>query len=126
MTLIFVYGTLKRGDKNHHYLAGQTFVGPAWTVPGFRLYDLGDYPGMVESEGDQHGVAGEVWSVDPECLARLDLLEGVSVGLYRRGPVRLREPFADRSVDAYYFLHPTAGCTDLGSRWDCGNPTADR
>lgn len=42
--LLFVYGTLQRGRVNHGQLAGQRFVGPARTVPGFRLYDLGAIP----------------------------------------------------------------------------------
>ena len=46
-TLVFVYGTRKRGGSNHHYLAGQTLIGTARTVAGFTLYSLGDYPGLV-------------------------------------------------------------------------------
>ncbi len=45
--LLFVYGTLKRGCRNHRHLAGQAFVGPARTAPGFTLYDLGGYPGIA-------------------------------------------------------------------------------
>ena len=33
-TLLFVYGTLKRGCRNHANLVGQRFVGEARTVPG--------------------------------------------------------------------------------------------
>ena len=64
MTLIFVYGTLMRGGQNHHYLAQQQFIGPARTRPGFTLYSLGEYPGMVASTDQQHAVDGEIWSVD--------------------------------------------------------------
>ena len=54
MKLIFVYGTLKRGGHNHHFIYRQTFAGPAHTTPGFTLFDLGGYPGLVadiEAEG---------------------------------------------------------------------------
>jgi len=37
MTRIFVYGTLKRGGRNHHFMAGQQFVGEARTAPGYTL-----------------------------------------------------------------------------------------
>ena len=100
-TLLFVYGTLKRGCSNHHYLAGQTFVGDARTPPGFALYDLGGYPGIAVKPDDCDGVVGEVWSVDDAALERLDHFEGVHEGLYRREPVRLRPPFADQSIQAY-------------------------
>ena len=62
--LLFVYGTLKRGCCNHRHLAGQRFVGPARTVPGFTLYDLGGYPGLAPAPEDTAGVAGEIWAVD--------------------------------------------------------------
>ena len=70
-TPLFVYGTLKRGGSNHHHLAGQTFLGPARTTPGFTLFSLGAYPGLVAAPADTRGVTGELWSVDAACLARL-------------------------------------------------------
>ena len=117
MSLVFVYGTLKRGGSNHTHLAGQAFVGEARTAPGFRLYQLDGYPGMVALAGDHAGVTGEVWSVNAACLAQLDLLEGVAEGLYRREPVPLLAPFAGRSVEAYLYARSVAGRKDLGSTW---------
>ena len=117
MSLVFVYGTLTRGGSNHAHLAGQTLVGEARTAPGFRLYQLADYPGMIALAGDRAGVTGEVWSVDAACLARLDHLEGVAEGLYRREPVPLLAPFTGRSVDAYLYAQSVAGRRDLGSTW---------
>jgi gamma-glutamylcyclotransferase (GGCT)/AIG2-like uncharacterized protein YtfP len=108
-TLLFVYGTLKRGGANHRQLAGQNFVGPAQTAPGFRLYDLGDYPGMIAESDDRTGVAGELWSVDPACLARLDIFEGVPEGLYRRETIPLRPPFHEQLVQTYLYTPPIAG-----------------
>jgi gamma-glutamylcyclotransferase (GGCT)/AIG2-like uncharacterized protein YtfP len=116
-TLLFVYGTLKRGCNNHPHLAGQKFVGAARTPPGYRLYDLGGYPGIAVQPDDHNGVVGEVWSVDDAALERLDHFEGVHEGLYRRGPLPLLPPFADQSVQAYISeLNPT-GRPDLGSSW---------
>jgi len=59
-TLLFVYGSLQRGCRNHHLLAGQEFLHIARTVPRYRLYDRGSYPCLVEEP--EHGVAvqGEV------------------------------------------------------------------
>lgn len=116
-TLLFVYGTLKRGCSNHRHLADQTFVGPARTSSGFRLHDLGGYPGIVARPDDTDGVVGEVWSVDPGALRRLDEFEGVHEGLYRREPIPLLPPFAGQSVDAYISVLPAAGRPDVGSEW---------
>ena len=116
-TLLFVYGTLKRGCSNHRYLAGQRFVGLARTPPGYRLYDLGGYPGIGVNPGDDDGVVGEVWSVDGETLARLDKFEGVHEGLYRREPLPLLAPFSGQRIDAYVSALPASGRPDVGSEW---------
>lgn len=117
MYLIFVYGTLKRRGENHHYLAQQTFVDVARTAAGYRLFELGGFPGMVEHAADRHGVVGEVWSVDAACRLRLDELEGVAEGLYQRKQVRLLPPFAAEEVAAYFYPHSVAGRTEIGSVW---------
>lgn len=116
MTHLFVYGTLKRGCKNHRHLAGQTFVGEARSVPGYRLYDLGDYPGVIAAPTDMAGVTGEVWSVDDAALAHLDEFEGVSEGLYRRERIRLLPPFDQ--VEAHTYLYNRdPGTRPLGPTW---------
>lgn len=101
--LLFVYGTLKRGRANHHVLAGQNFLGEARTIAGYRLYHLGEYPGLVPAAADRAGVSGEIWSVTPVALARLDAFEGVPEGLYRRAPIPLQPPFAGRHVETYIY-----------------------
>ena len=107
--LLFVYGTLKRNGSNHSFLAGQSFRGETRTVPGFKLVNLGDYPGMVVDPSDGRGVAGEVWSVDLECVIKLDELEGLAEGLYRRERIRLRAPFDQSEVETYIYALGTLG-----------------
>lgn len=116
MTHLFVYGTLKRGCKNHHLIAGQTFVGEARSAPGYRLYDLGDYPGMVVDADDTEGVTGEIWSVTPDALKRLDAFEGVGQGLYRREPVALIAPFAQTAAHTYLY-NRDPGARRIGPTW---------
>lgn len=116
-TLLFVYGTLKRGCSNHRQLEGQSFVGLARTPPGYRLYDLGGYPAIVAEPADRAGVVGEVWSVTPEALEQLDHFEGVHEGLYRREPIPLLPPFDRQSIDAYVSALPIVGRRDVGSEW---------
>ena len=117
MSLIFVYGTLKRGGSNHHLMAGQQFLGEARTPPGFRLYELGGHPGMIVKSDDRTGVTGEVWSVDDACLTQLDILEGLVEGIYRRVPIKLLPPFADQSTETYLYAQSIEGRADIGSTW---------
>lgn len=114
--LIFVYGSLKRGESNHREMAEQTFVGFARTVPGYRLFDLGEYPAMVAQPADQEGVQGEVWFVDDACLAHLDRFEGTPT-YYRREPIKLLPPFADQAVETYVYAQSVLGHPELGSVW---------
>ena len=117
-TLLFLYGTLKRGYSNHAYLAGQEFLGEARTPPGFQLYDLNGYPGMVvESAPPAEGVSGEVWRIDPPTLEQLDQLEGLAEGLYRRERVPLLPPFHDHPVEAYIYARSVAHRRRIGSNW---------
>ncbi len=123
MTTLFIYGTLKRGGSNHVFLAGQHFLGPARTTPGFTLYSLGDYPGMVRAPGDTAGVTGELWSVDDACLAELDRLEGLDEGLYERIDVLLAPNPLPGSAQTYLYLRPFDGLQPLGTDWPVGPVT---
>ena len=117
MTTVFVYGTLKRGGSNHRFLAGQNFIGPARTVPGYTLYSLGDYPGMVREPGAIAGVTGELWSVDANCLAELDRLEGLDEGLYERAEVQIAPNLFAATAQSYLYLRPHQGFAPLGDTW---------
>jgi len=86
MTTVMVYGTLKRGGYNHHLLEKAEYIGEA-TVRGFRLYRMGGFPAASRSWVEPR-VFGEVFRVTPEQLARLDQLEGVAAGWYRRQVVQ--------------------------------------
>lgn len=88
---VFVYGTLRRGGSNHFRLAGAEFISIG-TVRG-RLYRIDWYPGLVLDEtGDE--IHGDVYAVDAELLAALDIFEGLSAGEidgseYRRVPATI-------------------------------------
>lgn len=89
MSRLFVYGTLKRGLRNHTMLSHCPFIGQAMTFARFYLVDLGAYPGMVPFRATlvKRGVArslcapvrGEVYDISksPSLLEKLDDLEGV-------------------------------------------------
>ena len=115
-SLIFVYGSLKRGYGLHHLLEGQAFRGPATTCPLYRIFDLGSYPGLVDwPEGLV--VQGELYVVDAECLKRLDEAEGVDEGLYARRVIKLQPPFDVVEAFAWFWLNKVAGLRDCGTSW---------
>ncbi|CAM0878247.1 unnamed protein product [Alopecurus aequalis] len=95
-TLVFTYGTLKRGFSNHALLqdlslAGDaTFAGAAATAAPLPLV-CGPYrvPFLLNLPGSGQRVKGELYSVTARGLARLDELEGVSRGHYERLPVEV-------------------------------------
>lgn len=112
MTRVFVYGTLKRGGDNHEWLAGQRFVTTARTLPRYRMFDLGGYPGMVR---DDEGVAveGEIWEVDEGGLIRLDVLEDVDGGEYERVKIELE----DGDAEGYIYLQSIKDRPEAGVCW---------
>ena len=71
--LLFVYGTLMRGEPAHRMLTGRaTFVDDGHL--GGTLLHLDRHPGLVDGPGR---VWGEVWRlVTPELLQTLDEYEG--------------------------------------------------
>lgn len=83
MPLLFVYGTLLRGEPNHRLLSGARFVGHHATEAAYTMYDLGGYPGVVD-EGET-AIRGEVYGVNGRTLTVIDRLEEVPVEYLRGG-----------------------------------------
>ena len=127
MSPIFVYGTLKRGHSRAHFLQGQSLVGLVSSDPDYRLFQVAEYPGLVEvSRGTGMSVVGEVWLVSPDCLQRLDEEEGVSFGEYERRTIRIcRDSLVPAeeitvdfdSIEAYFYLRPITNCHACGPCW---------
>jgi gamma-glutamylcyclotransferase (GGCT)/AIG2-like uncharacterized protein YtfP len=116
LSLIFVYGSLKRGYALHHLLATQQSQGNAVTRPLYRLFDLGSWPGLIEWP-DGLAIRGEVYQVDAECLQRLDEAEGVAEAQYARRPILLQPPFDRDEVHAWFWLRSVNGLPDCGEQW---------
>lgn len=89
LNYVFVYGSLKQGFHNHHHLEKSLFLGNA-QVKG-ELLDIrprGDFPALLGKKNDASKptwVQGEVYIVDNDTLAQLDILEGEGQ-LYDRKP----------------------------------------
>jgi gamma-glutamylcyclotransferase (GGCT)/AIG2-like uncharacterized protein YtfP len=106
--LVFVYGTLRRGDARSmsSRFPSSKFIADA-TVSG-SLYDLGAYPGLLLNESDSP-VTGEVYEVDDETLKRLDEFEASSNYLRKQVEIPLgthtRTCWAYEPDPEFYSLH---------------------
>ncbi|KAG7391547.1 hypothetical protein PHYPSEUDO_004617 [Phytophthora pseudosyringae] len=98
-TLVFVYGTLKTGLYNYTaYLQPAIALGKAallgaarTTMEDFHLVldDEAFYPCLYRAPQNEGGyrVVGEIYSVDDDTLAALDVLEEVDDDLYARDEI---------------------------------------
>ena len=108
--LVFTYGTLMKGERNHYLLLDEDFVSDA-TCKGFKIFNLGTYPGIVAGNGT---ICGELYSVDDETLKRLDSLEEEGA-LYIRNKIVINTPQQEFEAFVYiYNLNIPNSCFDHG------------
>ena len=107
---VFVYGSLMQGLQYHHLLGSADFLGDDRTQDGFRLLSLGPYPAAVEGPGTS--IRGELYSVNPTTLRRLDLLEGVP-DLYERRRVSLQS-----GREAWMYVMPARAIPRDRGTWE--------
>lgn len=99
--LVFLYGTLKSGQPNHHFITSdptaKLLMDDAY-VQG-TMYDMGPYPGI---DPKSPGMSiGEVWDVSAHTLSRLDQYESHPT-FYVRQEVPLLGCTATWQVWAYF------------------------
>ena len=70
--MVFVYGTLMKGEANEHYLENSTCMGPA-VLEGHDMYNVGWYPAIIPGDGM---VVGELYRVPLKDIPAIDMLEG--------------------------------------------------
>lgn len=97
--VLFVYGSLKRGFPNHHWMRGALFLKEAQTAPRYALGELDGYP--VLCRDGERSIHGELFAVDERIRATLDRFEGSA---YARAEVML----ADGSSAEAYVAEPHA------------------
>jgi len=102
---LFVYGTLREGEKNHHKLKGSKSLGDK-TLSGF-IRTEGTGPAIVPG-GKNDTVDGELYAVEPEVLSEIDEYEGSE---YPRELVQL-----DDGTEAYVYIYkPKQNKESIGS-----------
>lgn len=99
-TLVFVYGTLKRGGAWNHLLRDAEFLGSGMTVDR-RPMIIDGIPYLLDEDAG-HQVRGELFGVDASTLRALDSLEGNGRWYERRIKTVV---VSDERYDAFiYFL----------------------
>ena len=71
--LVFVYGTLKRGQRNAHFLEAAEYVGEFITREDFYMYEFDDYPAVCEQ--GSNAIHGEIYRITDFQFGALDELE---------------------------------------------------
>lgn len=110
-TVVFVYGTLKRGFANHPLLERAEYLSEARTRGAWPMVVAGRWfvPCLLDRPGSGHRVRGELYAVGAETLRALDELEGVGEpdGYDRRRIEVVREPGGRaEEVEVYFKREP--------------------
>jgi len=101
--LLFVYGTLRSGGENDHYLERAVCVERSCWTAG-ELHDTGDgYPALKRHPKKR--VVGELYVVDAEILAKIDELEDYVVNGDNNLYERIRQTVCGkRQHQAYVYI----------------------
>jgi gamma-glutamylaminecyclotransferase len=92
---VFVYGTLKHGERLHHLLEGPgcSYIGRGWTArTDFVLRRTNDKPfgfPILLQQTVGLSVAGEVYEIPDTVLSRLDFAESNGI-MYEREELQIR------------------------------------
>lgn len=106
--LLFVYGSLKRGQANHDQLGRAVFLRAARTRPVFALRTIDGYPALVSGRG---AVLGELYRIATPELSQLDEFEGDA---YERQWIELE---TGELALGYVARQPATGDPYPGNEW---------
>ena len=106
--LLFVYGSLKRGQPNHHELGPARFVAEVSTVPQFALRVMAGYPLLAAG---LQSIRGELFTLPTRHLSSLDVFEGEA---YERREIQLLD---GRCATTYMARDPSVGDAFSGDEW---------
>jgi gamma-glutamylcyclotransferase (GGCT)/AIG2-like uncharacterized protein YtfP len=119
MTRLLVYGTLRKDERAHAALKGAQFITEA-RVPGFDMFALYGFPGVVENKDNKEGIVGEVYDVDENTMSYLDFYEGFVPERPRDSHfVRQIVNVNEEATDLYVYNHDVEGM--LAKRIPSGN-----
>jgi gamma-glutamylcyclotransferase (GGCT)/AIG2-like uncharacterized protein YtfP len=106
--LVFVYGTLKKGQRNHHLLKDADYFGKATTTKPYWMYSTGEYPVCMNRSDGGTLISGELYECNDLTLSHLDMLEA-HPDLFKRELTVIDMADKGTTVSAWmYFGTPTA------------------
>jgi gamma-glutamylcyclotransferase (GGCT)/AIG2-like uncharacterized protein YtfP len=113
---LFVYGTLKQGEKRHSLLDDKWYVGPATTTLDnycLREYRKGGFPILkYEPEYEHRGhIEGELYSVPARVIRHLDQIEQ-NGELFKRRRIKLKDPSGKQHYAWCYYGNPLYWVSD--------------
>lgn len=107
---LFVYGTLKVGEPNHHWLSDTKngyakFICKAATTKKMPLVIATRYniPFLISKEGMGNYIAGEIYEVDDKMMKNCDILEDYP-NLYDKEIQDLNIGVGDGTIPCYIYL----------------------
>tara|TARA_R100000781_G_scaffold94684_2_gene59007 strand:+ start:3216 stop:3812 length:597 start_codon:yes stop_codon:yes gene_type:complete len=113
---VFVYGTLKMGGHNHHYLKDSKFV-QHFLFPELTLIETGyGFPAAIMNEGSS--VYGEIYQINNKTLLNLDRLEGEGSLYFRKERSITLEDLRGVRVKVYIWGRPTHHIEESLYYWD--------
>ncbi len=101
---VFTYGTLMKGQTNHHYVKDEDYRKDA-VLYGYGLKETGGYPAAIPMEGFK--VFGEIYEVDEKTKQNMDYLEDVGV-LYDCNRVSVETDKGEEEVLFYEYIGDTS------------------
>ncbi|RKD22714.1 hypothetical protein BEP19_10685 [Ammoniphilus oxalaticus] len=104
---VFVYGTLRTGEPNHHLLHhAQRIVEQCWTQG--TLLDVGPFPALIPNRRGR--IYGELYLINEQQLQTLDQLEGFHGQGKQNHFERIRQTIhGDRSsLEAWVYVYPNS------------------
>lgn len=115
MTLLFAYGTLRRGAPMHELLADRaTWLGLA-SAAG-RLVDLGAFPGLVPAQGPGDRVCGDLLAIaDAQREELLDVLDRYEGASFERVEQAVLGPDGPAIAWVYAYRGAVDGCPVVAS-----------
>jgi len=121
---VFIYGTLKRTERNHHRMAAARFIHEAVTRDA--TFVMGEYESLTFQgrstpdvrAGGTMRLAGELYEVDDTLLAELDAFERVGIEYVRTTTILDDGSSADIYLHAPSTAAPVGAGTTRGIRLD--------
>ena len=119
---LFVYGTLMKSVKSRMsvYLdQNSEFIGEGYFTG--RLFDLGQYPGLIKDDQSPYQVLGHIFAIhNPAILKDLDIYEGNPTGFseeneYVRRPIEVVCLGQTISCWAYFYNRSVQGLIEIYS-----------